>query len=212
MTQRDGRYDPNFLDSLSEYIDGTTADQQRIPPNNLVSVADQAGRSDEKPKSFNDTWSAITRFAESESVVSKLSHGNDNEICVGNDGVRVRNLDTEVWREIDKGDFRVGFEGVRWALRPRVRRNETPSTGLLKAPVGNQRTRRGRKLLSLIIRNTLEDTFLTADSERHHQQAEVLSELADAGWQTIYLTAKREAERTIREVTGAEFSEFDPLR
>ena len=58
----------------------------------------------------------------------------------------------------------------------------------------------------------MEDTVRTADSERLRRQAEVLCELADAGWQSIYLTAEREAERTIREVTGVESTELDPLR
>ena len=106
----DEPYDPDFLDSLSGYIDETAADQKRLRPNKLETVADQAGRSDERPKSFNDTWNAITRFAESESVVSTLSHGNDNEIRVDSGAVQVRNLNTGEWREIDKEDFRFAFE------------------------------------------------------------------------------------------------------
>lgn len=58
----------------------------------------------------------------------------------------------------------------------------------------------------------MDDAFLTADPERLRRQAEVLSELSEAGWQTVYLTAEREAEEIIQDVTGAAVTELEPLR
>lgn len=58
----------------------------------------------------------------------------------------------------------------------------------------------------------MDDAFLTADPERLRRQAEVLSELAETGWQTIYLTAERDARQIIHDVTGAAVTELEPLR
>lgn len=58
----------------------------------------------------------------------------------------------------------------------------------------------------------MDDAFLTADPERLRRQAEVLSELAEAGWQTVYLTAEPVAEEIIQDVTGAAVTELEQLR
>lgn len=58
----------------------------------------------------------------------------------------------------------------------------------------------------------MDGAFLTTDPERHRRQGEVLSEMAEAGWQTVYLTAESEAEEIIQDVTGAAVTELEQLR
>lgn len=56
----------------------------------------------------------------------------------------------------------------------------------------------------------LDDAFLSADPDRLERQVEVVSTLAEAGWQVLYLTAKPDATATFEPLCSAPI-ELDPL-
>jgi len=57
----------------------------------------------------------------------------------------------------------------------------------------------------------MDDAFLTSDSTRLQTQSEVVSELADDGWQVIYLSSKEDAISALGEKTENEVLELQPL-
>ncbi|MFB6203917.1 MAG: ATP-binding protein [Candidatus Nanohaloarchaea archaeon] len=57
----------------------------------------------------------------------------------------------------------------------------------------------------------MDDALITSDRERLRRQAEMLEELADQGWQVIYLTSKEDAVEELSERSGNEVKELPPL-
>lgn len=56
----------------------------------------------------------------------------------------------------------------------------------------------------------LDDPFLAADPDRLHQGFQTLQDLADDGWQILYLTAKREVSETMVNEFDLQHSEMEP--
>lgn len=57
----------------------------------------------------------------------------------------------------------------------------------------------------------MDNAFLAADPDRLERQAELVDNLADQGWQVIYLTAKQDAVETLRPYADGGVIEFDQL-
>ena len=57
----------------------------------------------------------------------------------------------------------------------------------------------------------MDDAFLSSDPQRLARQAEVVADLADAGWQVVYLTCKRDAREELVDVADADVTELSPL-
>lgn len=70
----------------------------------------------------------------------------------------------------------------------------------------------GRKLLGAKSGfYVMDDVFLASDSKRLAQQLMILKQLAEDGWQIIYLTAKDEARKAIEGLTENDTIELNPL-
>jgi chromosome segregation ATPase len=57
----------------------------------------------------------------------------------------------------------------------------------------------------------MDDAFLAADPDRLERQASLIDNLADQGWQVIYLTAKQDAVETLRPHADGDVIELDQL-
>lgn len=104
-------YDSDFLDFLEQLIDRTGS-------STLTSNAAGSGpnpdpgpekNSTEASGSFDEVWDQIRQFADSNTYVSTLSRGNQNEIRLGDASIQVRNLNMDEWRTIDREDLRFAF-------------------------------------------------------------------------------------------------------
>lgn len=115
-------YDPEFLNFLKNRLDGLLSDEEPEIHSNPKQRKIQESYSDRDVSSsvsqesgnenrdFENAWIAILQYAESQSYVATLSHGNENEIRQGEDAVEVRNVKTDEWREIPREDFRFAYE------------------------------------------------------------------------------------------------------